>query len=166
MREHFISPFRCARGFAASAALAANFSIVSLFHDGAAEFAIQLRDLFVPFAQTTQFQAGFFQGSIGSRSMRGVCAVAGERQLPGAIFTSQQTALSGTADWGLGNSNFEGPVWEHEFPLAVLLPGWSFWVTSTVVNVAVTASFFWEAVYVANIQPPTDENIEVLANSQ
>ncbi len=164
--RHYISPQRCARGQVTVGALAANFSVASLFHNGSGQFLLALRYVFIQAGGSAQFNAGVAQGAIGTLSMTGVPVITGAAALPGQIFSSQQAGQGGTVDTLWGNSNTWGTVWTPEVPYCVLTPGMSFWINPIVANMQIAVTFFWEAVYRANILPPDDENLERLEAGQ
>ncbi len=166
MGWHYPSPFRLARGRAVVAALAANFSTVSLFHNGDPRFLLVVRDINMTAATNSAFVTGVAQGSIGSLVMAGIPVVTGEPTPPGQIFSSQQTALPSTPDYNFGTNNAYGVPWLHDYAFVALRPGFSFWISGSVVLEALTAAILWEFVYAANVMPPDDENEALLEAGQ
>lgn len=89
---------------------------------------------------------GLRQGTIGSANpVPSVPLVTGEKQLAGAPYFSSTVGVL-TTDTTLFMAAGIPYLWPHEWPVAVLLPGWDFIITCGAVAVGIRGGILWETV--------------------
>jgi len=80
-----------------------------------------------------------------------VTVVTGEALGPGVLYSVNDTAFPVPADYPLGRGSGIQAGWVHEFPFAVLQPGWSL-EALMVAGVATWIGFWWEYVTPAEMR--------------
>lgn len=96
--------------------------------------------------------AGYFYGLIGT--LNGNSPIFPGQAVAGQISFDDTTTIY-TPDWffgtqGMGSvkvySTLDGG-WPHEYPFAVLPPGWSLFTQNLIAGEAAVTDFWWEAIY-------------------
>ncbi len=118
-----------------------NKQSTSLFNNSTGEFYLAVRDLTIPLLNGSAAFISVQQGSIGSHSGVEQPIVASAAALPGQVFSSD-TATSFNSAWLYGNG-----AWAHDYPIAILPPGWSLMVQCRIGAQAMAVGFIWEAIY-------------------
>lgn len=133
-------------GGANQAATAGAFSLVAVYNPSSSRFVTVIRHYEA--SLTVADAIGFYllHGQVGSNTNTEQPMVAGEAKKNGVIQTGTVAALpTAITRTTIPGNNYL--AWLHEWPVAVLLPGWSFVAACQVVNVTLNCTFWWEGVY-------------------
>lgn len=114
---------------------------ISLFNNSTGAQYLVVRDLFIPTVSAAPAFVSQQQGQIGTTAGLQQPVVSSNAALPGLVFFNDTTTVYNSA-WLWSNGSFS-----HEFPLAVLLPGWSFVVQARTGAQALAVGFIWEAIF-------------------
>ena len=130
-------------GGAASIAVAANFSYVALNNNSAGPAVLVVHSYDGSLFSAQSIGVTLVNGLTGTAASSEVPAVAGEGAPAGLIYTGAIATLPSrlTRTTVPGNNFF---LWPHDYPVAYILPGWSFAVFCVTVNITLNASFWWE----------------------
>jgi len=130
-------------GGANSVGVASVFSYVALNNNSAGPAVLVIHSYDASFIAGSLFGITLVNGLIGTATSTEVPAVAGEGSPAGLIYTGTIATLPSriTRTAVPGNSFF---LWPHDYPVAYILPGWSFAVFCLTVNITLNASFWWE----------------------
>lgn len=153
-QRHWHKPARMAYASNTSANVS-NFNFVSLFNDSNGPYLLAVHDAFLVGSNAAAVQ-GFVVGSskLGSSPVQGISLLTGEGAIPGQVLSGFVAALPtvGLFNWCQGVSG-----WLHEWPFAVLRPGWALTMYPQAVNTAINAGFIWEYLTpdeLENLYPP------------
>lgn len=131
-----------------------NFGTMSLFHNGPANTVIMLRDYQLYF--TGNLVSGFGVAYQQKRLTGTPGTVAPIDPTAGTIaglvdYSDQASKL--TWDWELSQSATVNQLgqWFHDYPFAMLLPGWSICFQNVVSAKSVSGAFIWEVVDQAQV---------------
>lgn len=141
-------PRQAARGGVAGGSTT-NFGTIALFHNGAANTIIVLRDFQFLVQGTTATGMGVaYQQKRLTGTPGTVQSMSPDGGTPAGLvdFSDQANAL--TWDWQINQvGSFTFLLqWFHEYPFALLLPGWSVCFQNTVKAKTISGSFVWEIV--------------------
>jgi hypothetical protein len=126
-------------------ATAAVFSLIGLFNNSTGRDLIVVHhlDISAPTAQTYGWYT--LNAQLATTVAGSVQVVTGEPLLAGQLQTGTIAALpTNRTHLTIPGSNFY--QWVHDYPLAVLLPGWSLITYCGTVDITLNADFFWETV--------------------
>jgi len=128
-------------GSAALSALAANYSSIALYNDSTIGHILRVDNWIANAAAGTAI--GFFiQGALSTLVGRGLSLFAGEQAQAGSIYTQQDT---NAPPFGvIVNSGGTATQTPELTPWFYLRPGYSLVFKTFVVNLALSASFWWE----------------------
>jgi len=122
-----------------------NRATVSVYNNSTGPRVLVVRDYTVSGTANDFVATSFAVGQVGSSQGLVSGLVAGE-QLPQGLIASIDTTTVYAGDYSipLGQPGFF--EWYHDFPFAVVLPGWSLVFQCNTVAHALTVSAMWEAV--------------------
>jgi hypothetical protein len=126
---------------------AAHFATVSLYNNSTGAQVLVVRDLHVD-SNGEPIGTGYVSGTIGTHTGLEASLLVGDAIKPGLVYTLDDTTLL-SYDWGSTNGTAVDAWWPHDFPFAVIQPGWSLFVQCN--NRGATpadyiVSFAWEAI--------------------
>lgn len=126
-----------------------NFGTCSLFHNGPANTIIMLRDfqIYVQGNLATGIGAAYQQKRLTGTPGTVAAIDPSAGTVAGLVDYSDQ-AVALTYDWLVEQvaSTNQLSTWFHEFPFAMLLPGWSISFQNVVKAKAVSGALVWEVV--------------------
>ena len=127
------------------AGVAAQFSLISVYNNSTARDFVVVHHF--DFSIAAIGAGGFYlaEGQVGASVGGDQVVVPGEAQPAGVMQTTTIAALPGGRTHTLVGASLSYQ-WPHEYPVAVLLPGWSFVIYNGTVNVGLNASIWWEGV--------------------
>src|SRR5271163_773366 len=130
-------------GGANQAAVASNFPYVALNNNSAGPAVLVVHSYDSSTITAQAIGITLVNGLTGTAASTEVPAVAGEGAPAGLIYTGAITTLPSrlTRTTIPANSFY---LWTHDYPVAYILPGWSFAVFCATVNTSLNASFWWE----------------------
>lgn len=136
----------CARGLI-QAASPTNGTVFYLFNNSTGRDFIVVWDFeFATAAVVTWTLNGVFQGHNGTASGTISTVVTGETALPGVMYFDDN-ATPPPQDFVNGLLTNFTLLWAHDYPFAVLQPGWSFFIGAPQAKATVVfGSFFWQRV--------------------
>lgn len=149
-RYKWFRPRQAARG-SITLGNVTNYSTVALFNSSSGAHYLVIRDYETIFADPGGLTSiGYVQGQLGTAGGVKTPLVPGEAVPPG-ILTSLDSATLLTLDWPLpwmgGAMNNSSAWWPHNFPFAVLPPGWSFVLQDNAVGSGLAQlNVMWEAI--------------------
>jgi hypothetical protein len=148
------NPQRCFYGANTAPATAAVFGFVSLYNDAGAQYALAILDIGTD-PDANSLTAGYVvaQGKLGAGDIRGLHCVTDGLTGPGVVTQGTVGTLPTTFSY-FPTLNGVSPAWLHDFPMFVLLPGWSLTSYGLAVNTHQQASFIWEIVLPIDILNP------------
>lgn len=125
----------------------ANFPTVALFNNSTGANYLVVRENFTIATTAFVLQGGYVQGRLSGTNFPAQPLVPTEKLQAGLVdFSNQAAALAEISLYG--NS-----AWFHDFPLAIIPPGWSWAWQSASAGDTIKVSFQWEAVDAQQIRP-------------
>ena len=141
--KHF-RPRQAVRGMKAQG-VPTNRATISLFNDSTGPYVLVLRDFSVNGTANDNIATSYQPGQIGtSQGLTQSLLPTGAKQ--NGLIASIDTATVYAGDYTLNLSSLGTFEWFHDWPYAIVEPGWSLVFQATVAAHAVTVSALWEAI--------------------
>jgi hypothetical protein len=135
-------PSRAAFGTSTDGSDGTNAPFYSLYNDSTAAYLLAVMDYGTNPGSSGGIQAIVVaQGKLGSNPQQGQALVTGRGNLPGQVLSGVVASPPGMNIFFGGGG---GPQWYHDYPIAVLSPGWSFTVYSQAMSTPWAGSFIWQ----------------------
>jgi len=137
-------PNQAARGFASVSAT--NKATVSLFNNSKGRNFLVVRDVRPWIADASlDLAVSYNNGQVGTSAGTAQPLVPSMPAPAGQVFAID-TATAYNEDYSLISAAWLPGIWPHDFPFAVLEPGWSLVIQSTNNGLTLLCSFVWEAI--------------------
>ena len=146
--KHF-RPRQAARGMKAQAA-PTNRATISLFNNSSGPYVLVVRDFSVNGTANDNIVTSYQPGQIGTSQGLVQPLVPGEAIINGLI-ASIDTATVYAGDYTINLSSLGTYEWYHDWPYAVIQPGFSLVFQATVIAHAVTVSALWESIHIEQL---------------
>jgi hypothetical protein len=141
--KHF-RPRQAARG-GKNLASVTNLATVALFNNSTGPQVLVVRDILIVGTANDMIATAYVPGQVGA-SPGLVQPLLPTDALPAGLVTSADTVTSYPADYLLPLSSTADFEWWHDYPFAVVTPGWSFVLQERTSAKAMTVSLLWEAI--------------------
>lgn len=154
MHGFYVNPRRCARGqFDWTSAV--NFAATGLFNNDSTKL---LRVLDFDLQSTNAFATYVTKTRLTSKAQGTVVPVVTDEPTPPGLIDTQDIAAVPTVDYFPGllvSVGFQGSAWMgHNYPFAVIKPGWTFVAISENSSGTPNVSFFWDWVWPDELENP------------
>jgi hypothetical protein len=143
-RYKWFRPRQAAWGFAQISA-PTNFGTVSLYNNSGGAQYLVLRDWRAINISNNRVSMFYAVGAQGSSFMSGQSFMPDQPQLPGVCYDLDAGSATSTAF--KFDQNVQQAWWPHDFPLAILPPGWSICFQNQSNATFMGGSFMWEAIF-------------------
>jgi hypothetical protein len=137
-------PRQAARGLKATGT-PTNLATVCMFNNTTGAQYLVLRDLTVSGTVGDLIAVSYLSGQIGTVPGK-VSQMLPSQGVQVGLLTSLDTATVFAGDYSIALGQFGFWEWEHEFPLAVLEPGWSVIFQDATAAHAIVVSAMWESI--------------------
>jgi hypothetical protein len=150
MDDDFQNPRRAYRGFHPRQAASSAFypgapttnATHQLFNNSSGAQWLILRN--IHFISVGSLSGGLHQSAVGAISGAVQPIIPTEAGLPGQHWYIDGT-ITNPVSYTFPQSTTSTP-WPHDYPIALIPPGWAFWVQDRTAADACVGGFFWEAV--------------------
>lgn len=122
-----------------------NLATVGLFNNSTGRSVLVVRDITVSGPASDTVSASYQRGQIGSTAGLQASIVANEAAQPGTI-NSVDTATVYPGDYVLALTAQGAFWWQHDYPFAVIEPGYSLVFQDGTAAHAIAVSLIWEAI--------------------
>ena len=137
-----------------------NHGTVSLFNDDTAKTVLVVRDAQWGSSVATSYRRTFYSKTRLSGGSGVVQPLVPEQGgLFGQIDQSDQVSQN-NPDYHVQSPTQTEWQWLHDFPIAVVLPGWSFCVQDDASASTIVVSFLWECIGADELEPALEIAIE------
>jgi hypothetical protein len=153
--DEFLNPARKYKSFRPRQAVRAlkatgtptNNATVGLFNNSTGPYILVVRDLTILGTVSDVIAASYADAQIGT-SQGKVQSMLPTAAVQNGLLASVDTATLFPGDYDLSLSTTGVWEWEHDFPFAVIEPGWSLVFQDPTVAHAITVSLVWEAIQI------------------
>jgi hypothetical protein len=143
-------PRMCARGSITAASDTDLYAVAMLYNNSTGRDLLVVRDVQpnsggAPGTATPfDLLIGYKQGNSGTIGGIITPLVPGDTTPPGQLYTDIVAFDAFNSDYALGGQLESVGAWVHDFPFAILQPGWSLQILVAVPDTAFQAAFFWQ----------------------
>lgn len=123
-----------------------NFATVYLYNNSSGQYYLVVRAIEVAAGAGTVINIAYVQGVVGTAGGTVQRVVPTDAPLAGTLARQDLTPVL-TPDFILRCDQQGGAYWQHDFPIAIIPPGWNLGVCNTTSAQGNTVSFLWEAVF-------------------
>ena len=126
-------------------ASAGDFSTIALYNNSIGDRLLVVHHLEASVGAAALISFAIVQGQLGTVSGTPINVTSGQPQLTGQLSTASSTALP-SPSYNVRLQTTVPWLWPHEYPFAVLTPGWSLAIYHNTAAAQLWGSFYWEAV--------------------
>ena len=151
-RYKWFRPRQAARGgVPATTAGSGKFATISLYNSSTGPRVLVIRDWSISSTVGHVHGAGYNQGRLSGTAGVVTPFFPGDRA-PAGLVDYQAANAALTPDYYVENLSGSSMQWFHDFPFAIVPPGWAFYIQCVTANTNIDGGFIWEEVSIDELE--------------